>query len=137
MSVAPLVRRVVVCRKVEADSAQLGAPYTVRKVLTAIRPADGGPYPVREEELWLFVQYTDGQGSHPVKFELVRQHLDSEEVLLTVDLPPIHLTRGRFFVLNRGYRFVNLAFPAPGIYEFRIRCGVNAGTDDLRLEEVP
>jgi hypothetical protein len=135
MSVAPLVRRVIVCRKVEADSAQVGAPYTVKKVLTAIRPPAGDSYPIREEELWLFVQYTDGQGSHSVKFELVRQHLESEEVVLAFDLPPIHLTRGRFFVLNRGYRLANVAFPAPGIYEFRIRCGVNVATDELRLED--
>jgi hypothetical protein len=92
MSVAPLVRRVVVCRKVETDSAQPGTPYTVKKVLTAVRPTAGGSYPLREDEIWLFVQYTDGQGSHPVKFELVRQHLESEEILLTFDLPPIHTT---------------------------------------------
>ena len=135
MSVAPLVRRVIVCRKVEAESAQLGSPYTVRKVLTAIRPSAGNTYPIREEELWLFVQCTDGQGSHPVKFELVRLHLESEEVVLAFDLPPIHMTRGRFFVLNRGYRLAGLVFPAPGIYEFRIRCGENVGTDELRLED--
>jgi hypothetical protein len=137
MSVAPLVRRVIVCRKVEVDSAQLGTPYTVKKVLTAIRPPVGGSYPIREDELWLFVQYTDGQGRHEVKLELVRQHLESEEAVLTIDLPPIHMTRGRFFVLNRGYRLTNVAFPAPGVYEFRIRCGENSGTDELRLEDVP
>ena len=135
MSVAPLVRRVIVCRKVEADSAQAGAPYTVKKVVTAIRPTPGNLYPITEEELWLFVQYTDGQGSHPVKFELVRQHLESEEMVLSLDLPPIHMTRGRFFVLNRGYRLTYLPFQTAGIYEFRIRCGENVGTDELRLED--
>jgi hypothetical protein len=135
MSVAPLVRRVLVCRKVEAESAQLGAPYTVRGVLTAVRPPAESGYPVREEELWLFAQYADGQGTHAVKFELVRLQLESDEVIPTFDSPPIHMTRGRFFVLNRGYRFTKLAFPAPGMYQFRIRCGVNVGTDELRLEE--
>ena len=136
MSIAPLVRRVIVCRKVEASSGPLGLPYTVRGVETTIKPPLGGAFPYREQELWLFVQYTDGEGSHPVKFELVRQHLESEEVVFTLDLPPIHLTRGRFFVLNRGYHLPRIPFREPGIYEFRIRCGGNVGTDEIRLEEV-
>lgn len=135
MSVAPLVRRVIVCRKVEAENARPGEPYTVRKALTAIRPTAGRGYPVREKELWLFVQYSDGQGTHEIRFELVRQHLESEEVVIAFNLPPIHMTRGRFFVLNRAYRLPRLLFPEPGVYEFRIWCGENLGTDELRLEE--
>ena len=135
MSVAPLVRRVIVCRKVEVDSAQPGAPYTVKKVLTASRPVAGSSYPIREDELWLFAQYSDGHASHPVKLEIVRQDLERETVVLSADLPPIHMTRGRFFVLNRGYRLANVVFPAPGIYEFRVRCGVNVAADEIRLED--
>lgn len=137
MSVAPLVRRVIVCRKVEASSGPLGLPYSARGVETTIRPPLGGLFPYCEDELWLFVQYADGQGTHPVKFELVRQHLESEEVVLAVDLPPIHMTRGRFFVLNRGYRMLQVPFDEPGIYEFRVRCGDNVQTDEIRLEERP
>lgn len=115
MSIAPLVRRVIVCRKVEAASAPLGLPYTARGIETTIRPPLGGAFPDIEPELWMFVQYADGAGSHPVWFELVRQHLESEQVVLTFDLPPVHLTRGRFFVLNRGYRLAQVPFPEPGI----------------------
>jgi hypothetical protein len=63
MSVAPLVRRVIVCRKVEAAMAPLGLPYTVGGVETTIRPPVNGSFPYRERELWLFVQYADGEGS--------------------------------------------------------------------------
>jgi hypothetical protein len=126
---------VIVCRKVEAAMAPLGLPYTVRGVETTIGPPVGGTFPYREPELWLFVQYSDGEGTHPVRFELIRQRLDSEEVILALDLPPVHMTRGRFFVLNRGYRLADVPFPEPGIYEFRIRCGNNVGTDEVRLEE--
>lgn len=135
MSVAPLVRRVIVCRKVEAATGPLGLPYTVRGIETTIRPPADGTFPYQELELWLFVQYADGDGSHPVKFQLVRQHLESEEVVLALDLPPVHMTRGRFFVLNRGYRLARVPFPEPGIYEFQIRCGNNVGTDEIRLED--
>jgi hypothetical protein len=135
MSVAPLVRRVIVCRKVEAAMAPLGLPYTVRGVETTIRPPEGEAFPYRERELWLFVQYADGDGSHPVRFELVRQQLESEELVAAFDLPPIHLTKGRFFVLNRGYRLTDVPFREPGIYEFRIRCGSNLGIDEVRLED--
>ncbi|AWM37790.1 hypothetical protein GobsT_41890 [Gemmata obscuriglobus] len=135
MSVAPLVRRVTVCRKVEAASGPLGLPYTARGIETTIRPPVGGAFPYAEQELWLFVQYADGQGTHPVRFELVRQRLETEDPVVAFDLPPIHMTRGRFFVLNRGYRLALVPFPEPGIYEFRIRCGNNAGCDEIRLED--
>ena len=72
-----------------------------------------------------------------VKFEFVRQHLESEEVVLAFDLPPVHMTRGRFFVLNRGYRLPRLPFAQPGVYEFRVRCGNNVGVDEIRVEDVP
>jgi hypothetical protein len=81
MSVAPLVRRVIVCRKVEASSDPLGLPYTVRGVETDLRPPSAQSFPLHERELWLFVQYVDGEGTHPVRFELVRQNLESEEVV--------------------------------------------------------
>ena len=135
MSVAPLVRRVIVCRKVEAASGPLGLPYTARGIETTIRPPLNGSFPYVEQELWLLVQYADGQGTHPVRFELVRQRLETEEVLAAFDLPPIHLTRGRFFVLNRGYRLTLVPFPEPGVYEFRVRCGGNTGSDEVRLED--
>lgn len=135
MSVAPLVRRVIVCRKVEASSGPLSLPYSVRGVQTFLRPPAGSSFPLQASGLWLFVQYADGQGSHNVRFELIRQHLESEELVVAFSLPPIHMTRGRFFVLNRGYRLPDLPFVEPGIYEFRIRCGNNVGTDEIRLED--
>src|SRR5689334_184845 len=112
MSVAPLVRRVIACRKVEASTGPLSLPYTVRGVETTIGLPDGS-FPYVEPELWLFVQYSDGAGTHGVRFELVRQRLESEEVVLAFDLPPIHMTRGRFFVLNRGYRLAQIPFSEP------------------------
>jgi hypothetical protein len=84
----------------------------------------------------LMAKEADGEGSHPVKFELVRQDLESEEVILAFDLPPIHMTHGRFFVLNRGYKLTHVVFPAAGINEFRILCVNNVGADEIRLEEV-
>ena len=74
-----------------APSGRCRAPYTVKKVLTAIRPVAGSSYPIREDELWLFAQYSDGHASHPVKLEIVRQDLERETVVLSADLPPIRL----------------------------------------------
>ncbi len=137
MSVAPLVRRVIVCRKVEVTNPGPSQVYTVQGIETVIRLRGGKTFPHREAELWVFAQFSDGDGTHPVRFELVRQRLESEEVLVSVDLPPVHLTAGRFAVLNRGYKLTGVPFPEPGWYEFRVRCGTGVGTDEMRLEESP
>lgn len=55
--------------------------------------------------------------------------------MLEFGLPPIHMTRGRFFVLNRGYRLPEVPFGEAGVYEFWIRCGNNVGADEVRLED--
>jgi hypothetical protein len=135
MSVAPIVRRVIVCRKVEVTDPGPYQSYTVRGIETSIRPLQGHGFPHREKELWLFAQFSDGAGSHTAHFELIHQHLESEEVVVEFDLPPVHMTSGRFSVLNRGYKLKGLMFPEPGVFEFRIRCGSGLSSDEIRLEE--
>lgn len=135
MSVAPIVRRVIVCRKVEVTDPGPNQSYTVRGIETTIRPPQGHAFPHREQELWLFAQFSDGSGSHTAHFELVHQRLESEEVVVSFDLPPVHMTSGRFLVLNRGYKLKGSTFPEPGLYEFRIRSGSSFASDEIRLEE--
>ena len=137
MSVAPLVRRVIVCEKVEVGRAEPGYPYTLHNVVAILRPPAGHTFPFQEQELWVFAQFSDGEGSHPVFFELVRQELESETVILITQLPPVHLSAGRFYVQSRGYKLTGIPFPGPGIYEFRVRCGGNVAVDEVRMEDRP
>lgn len=137
MSVAPLVRRVIVCRKVEVTDPGPNQVYHLHGLVEAIRPRAGNGFPFREKELWLFVQYSDGAGTHHPSLELVRQTLEADELIMTWQLPPIHMTAGRFTVLSRAHRMPHVPFPEPGIYEFRVRCGDNHATDEVRLEGRP
>jgi hypothetical protein len=111
--------------------------YALQGIETIIRLQPNLSFPHREREIWLFAQYSDGDGIHNVQFELVRQQLESEEVVMTFGLPPVHMTAGRFAILNRGYRLLGVPFPEPGWYEFRIRCGTGIAIDEIRLEESP
>ena len=137
MSITPLVRRVIVCRKVEVTNAGPGQLYHIRGVVNTIRPKAGTSFPYREKELWVFVQYSDGAGTHRPTLELIRHSLETEEVVATWNLPPIHLTAGRFAVLSRGHKLRGIPFPEPGVYEFRVRCDGNAAGDEIRVEDNP
>ncbi len=131
MSVAPIIRRVISCQEVAADIVNPGRPYTIRGVLSTIQATT---FPHVASEFWVFVQYVDGSGSHPVTLEMFRMEVAAEKLIKRIDLPPIHLTQGRFSVLSRAYKLSGMPFPQPGIYEIRIKCGVNVGVDELRLE---
>ncbi len=137
MSIAPVVRRVIVCRKVEVTDPGPNQAYTVRGVVNSIRPRAGVSFPFREKELWVFIQYADGAGTHRPTLELVRHRLESEEVVSTWSLSPIHLTSRRFAVLSRAHKLRGIPFPEPGIYEFRVRCDANVAGDEVRLENNP
>ena len=76
MSIAPIVRRVIVCRKVEVTDPGPNQSYTVRGIETIIRPPQSHGFPHREKELWLFAQFSDGAGSHIAHFALIHQHLE-------------------------------------------------------------
>lgn len=137
MSVAPVVRRVIVCRKVEVTNPGPNQEYAIRGIIDLLRPPAGRTFPYRERGLWVFAQFVDGAGTHPVVLDVVRVGIDSETLIKSYRLPPVHMTRGRFFVLNRAYRLPDVPFPEAGIYEFRVRCGPSQNTDELRLEDHP
>jgi hypothetical protein len=137
MSIAPLVRRVIVCRKVEVTNPGPSQEYVIRGVITSVRPRTGITFPYREKDLWVFIQYSDGAGTHNPTLELVRMKLESEEVIATWRLPPIHMTAGRFAVLSRAHRLKSVPFPEPGVYEFRVRCAGNLASDEVRVEDRP
>jgi hypothetical protein len=131
MSVAPVIRRVIVCQRIVADIRVPERPYTISGLVNTIRATE---FPHLAEEFWVFVQYSDGYGSHPVSLEVVLTGIEEEKVIKRIALPPIHLTQGRFDVLSRAYKLTAIPFPQPGVYEIRIKCGDNCGTDEIRLE---
>jgi hypothetical protein len=65
MSVAPLVRRVIVCRKVEVANAGSNQLYHLRGVVNTIRPAIGLSFPYREKFGFLFSTRTEKEHTNP------------------------------------------------------------------------
>jgi hypothetical protein len=131
MSVAPLIRRVIACQKITVDSSAPGMPYTLHGVLGSIKAPR---FPFLFPELWLFVQYADGDGTHLPIAEVIRTELADETAVMRIPLPPIHMTKGRFYVLSRAYKLRRIPFRDAGLYEFRIRCGANSAADEIRME---
>ncbi len=131
MSVAPLVRRVIACQKITVDLNAPGMPYTLHGVWSSIRvPRFSYLFP----ELWLFAQYSDGDGTHRPVVQIVRTELETETEVIQFALPPVHLTKGRFYILSRAYKLSRIPFERAGWYELRIRCGTNVARDEIRME---
>ena len=130
---APLVRRVLLCRKVEVTSVGLpDEEYVIRGVLNTVRPGSGVPFPFLARGLWMFVQFSDGQGVHPIKLRVFRE--DDGALVGDFTLPPVRMNRERLAVLSRAYKLPEIPFRSPGVYEFRVVCGESAAADTLRVE---
>jgi hypothetical protein len=130
---APVVRRVLLCRKVEVTNAGLpDEEYVIRGILDTVRPLSDVPFPFLARGLWIFVQFSDGQGVHSVKLRVYRE--DDGSLAGDFTLPPVRMTRERLAVLSRAYKLPVIPFRSPGVYEFRVVCGESVAADILRVE---
>jgi hypothetical protein len=130
---APMIRRVLLCRKVEVTNAGLAdEEYVTRGILDTVRPSSGIPFPFLARGVWMFVQFSDGEGVHPMKLRVFRE--DDGALVGDFTLPPVRMTRKRLAVLSRAYKLPEIPFRSPGVYEFRVVCGESVVADTLRVE---
>jgi hypothetical protein len=109
--------------------------YVLRGILDVVRSTPSVPFPFRARGIWMFVQYSDGDGVHSAKLRVFREH--DGFLVGEYSLPPVRMTGGRLVVLSRAYRLPEIPFFEPGVYEFRVVCGENVAADTIRVEEAP
>lgn len=131
----PVVRHFIACERIERSPD--GRQCSLVNVIHAIQPLPGVPYPRIHPELGLFVQMSDGRGTHSFQLELV--YLAEEEVVIHAT-PPVERDLGPDPLMVHGWplRLRNVPFPHPGVYEFRLRCdGQEVAREPIRLRENP
>ena len=118
-------RHLLICREVIYDGNNPVAPYTLRGMLTELRPFRAFPL-VWNQPIYLFAQYFGEDGEFEVWFDLVQLVYDeADEVVDEVEEASygpfmLHLAPGRF-VHSRSYLLRRVPFTEPGVYEFRLR----------------
>ncbi len=129
MDERPIIRHFLACDDtiVSAD----GERYSLVHLIHAIRPLPGIVYPRRHPLICLFVQMTNGRGSHQCRFELVVGSGPNERTVYSTPAQRYDLGTDPLAVLGLPVRLENLPFPVPGQYEFRFYC------DDYILARVP
>lgn len=115
-------RHLVVCREVVYDPLDAEAPYSLRGLLTALRPDDDYGYPWCLELVCLFAQLFGEPGRYVVRIELVRISEDGSDVgtAATVYGPAPVWVRVGEFVEWAWFMLTYVPFPEPGLYEFRL-----------------
>jgi hypothetical protein len=131
----PVVRHFVACERIDtsADRKQ----YSLVDVIHVIKPLpDAQPaYPRIHPSLWLFVQMSDGRGSHTFRIQLV---FDGDKS--TYASSPVILDLGNDPLTVHGWpiHLKNLLFQRPGLYEFLLLCDEQViATESIVLREVP
>jgi hypothetical protein len=117
----PVVRHFIACERVEWSPD--GRHYSLRNLISAIRPLPGTTYPRIHPELYLFAVLTDGQGRLPFSVQLVTWDQQGQEQSIYTS-PSVILDLGQDPLAVHGWpiRLRNLPFDRPGLYEFRLRC---------------
>lgn len=114
------VKYLVICSRVE-HSAGLGSPYSLREVRYSLEVPPDREWPVRLDELWVFVRFYNGTESR--RFTLAVVWLDSpggEIDIAYFDLAG-YFREGQH-VMDRGWNVSVVRYP--GRYVFRL-------TDDV------
>src|SRR5207245_1427634 len=87
--------------------------YSLVKVIHAIQPLPGAPYPRIHPQMCLFVMMTDGQGVHSFQLQLVFLD-DGETVIHTTPSIPRDFGLDPLAVHGWPIRLTNVPFPQPG-----------------------
>jgi hypothetical protein len=130
-----VVRHFIACERIERSPDR--RQCSLVNVIHAIQPLPGAPFPRIHPELCLFVQMTDGQGTHSFQLQLV--FLDEDETVIHTT-PPVERDLGPDPLVVHGWPLTlrNVPFPRPGVYEFRLMCdGQEVAREAIRLRENP
>lgn len=133
----PVVRHLLLCQHIAYDLDNTAAPYSLRGLVTALVPESGDRYPLLLPELWVFFQASGDSGDYQIWIDLVPVDEDGEAIgEATTYGPCILIMHEEVYIESRGWKLLNLPFPAPGLYEVRLWCGSDAiAREQLSLVE--
>jgi hypothetical protein len=120
MDELPLIRHFLACDEIIISPD--GERYSLVNLIHAIRPLPGVTYPRRHPLLCLFVQMTNGRGSHVFRVEFVSGVGPAERTIYATPSRQYDLGNDPLAVLGLPIRLENLSFPAAGQYEFHLIC---------------
>lgn len=110
-----------VCREVIYDPHDEEAPYSLRAVISHLRPHDDLGYPLCMESLMVYVELFGEPGRHLTRVVVVLIDPSEEvpdQVVATFDWKPARVRPG-LFVDGAKFQLMQIPFDIPGLYEFR------------------
>lgn len=120
----PVVRHLLLCQHIEYDFGNPMAPYSLQGVVTSLGPEPGDGYPLLVDILWVFAQGTGDPGKYEVWIDLVPVDEDGNNTGEATPFGPlIWIISEGAYVESRGWAIRFIPFPAPGLFEVRLRCG--------------
>lgn len=115
-------RHLLVCREVVYDPLDGETPYSLRGLLTKLRPDDDYGYPWCVEQVYLFAQLYGEPGRYMARIELVPLREDGADARPPVSIygpVPVRVRDGSF-VDGVWFTLARTPFDAPAVYEFRL-----------------
>lgn len=115
------VQHLVACPFVAVGRAAAGNPYTLRDVGYYFDVPADREWPVRLDDLWLYVRFFDGRGAQD--FAVGVWWLDAPggpQLVCEFDPLVVRFPPGDA-VHSRVWRVAAVRYPGPGCYEFRLR----------------
>jgi hypothetical protein len=114
------VKHFIACRRIVTERAALDNPYTLVDVSYGYEVPADREWPVRFDELWLFVRFYNGSSTHRFTVSVWWHDGPGDEVR---DVAHFDVTV-RFpvgvRVLSRGWNVSAVWYPGPGRYQFRL-----------------
>lgn len=114
------VQHFLACPDVVATRAVPDSPYTLRDVSYHFDVPASQEWPVRLDELWLYVRFFNGRGTGYFAVDVA--WVDSPDGVEEVcSFDPIAVVFPTDPVHNRAWRVSTVWYPGPGRYRFRLR----------------
>lgn len=134
MSVTPIVRHLIACKK---EPTLEGSDPSVHQILHAVRPKAPFDYPVWLPTFYLFAMLADGQGicEFEVEVRLARlddQHRETESVVGRSTKGRVNLGRQPLRVRFVSFMIPPVLLPEPGVYRIYLICdGIEIGVETI------
>jgi hypothetical protein len=118
-----VVRLFVICAKAELNAT--AEVYTLVDPMVVVQMPPGRTTEHVQEELFLYLQLSDGLGEFDVSVEMWCDHAGPEfEGVPVVRSPVVRQTfPHKLTVVEMAFRLDQVPFPKPALYEFVVRAG--------------
>lgn len=114
-------RHLLLCDFIHHNPFRPGRSYSLEGVVNWLRPEDEYGYPLIIERLMLFTQIWGERGDYESRVDLFQLDDDYGTGQLIRSFGPRILTiHGNEFVETKGWLLHQVAFPNPGVFEFRL-----------------